>query len=139
MDQVGFVIKTYGDKAQLEIRRSAGWGGCKGCASSCDEKGHVIILKNSLNAKVGDLVEIEGEAKNILQYTFVAYMVPFIFLVLGITLSIGYFKNSGYANFELYSFLVGIVSMFLSFFIVRAFDRNITKKDKNPIRMTRIM
>lgn len=139
MDKVGYVIKTFGDKAQLEVRRSSGWGGCKGCASSCDEKSHVIILKNSLNAKVGDLVEIEGEVKNILQYTFVAYMIPFIFLVAGIGLSIGYFKNSGSAHYELLSFMVGIISMSLSFFIVRTFDRNITKKNKNPIRMTRIM
>lgn len=139
MEQVGFVIKTYGDKAQLEIRRSSGWGGCKGCASSCDEKSHIIILKNSLDAKVGDLVEIEGEAKNILKYAFIAYMIPFIFLILGITLSIGYFKNSGYASYELLSFGVGLVSLFISFFIVRALDRNIAKNDKDSIRMTRII
>lgn len=139
MDQVGFVIKTYDDKAQLEIRRTSGWGGCKGCASSCDVKSHIIILKNSLNAKVGDLVEIEGEAKNILKYAFIAYMIPFIFLVLGITLSIGYFRDNGYASFELLSFGVGLISLFISFFIVRAFDRKIAANDKDAIRMTRIV
>lgn len=139
MEQVGQVIKIFGNKAQLEIRRTGACGNCKGCSASSENKAHVVILKNNIDAKVGDLVEISGEPKNILKYTFIAYMIPFIFLVVGIMVSIGYFKNMGNENYEILSFLVGLASLVVSLFLVKLIDNKIADKDEDAIRMTRII
>lgn len=139
MEQVGFVRKTFKDRAELEIRRVSGWGGCKGCASSCEVKTHIISLKNSINAQVGDLVELEGEPRNILKYAFIAYMIPFIFLITGIFLSSSYFKSQNNANYEILSFIVGLVFLLVSYFIVKLLDNRIAKNDEGAIKMTRIL
>lgn len=139
MDQVGFVRKTFKDRVELEVRRVSGCGGCKGCASSCEVKTHIISLRNDLNAKVGDLVELEGEPRNILKYAFIAYMIPFIFLIAGIFAGSSYFKAQGNPNFEILSFLVGIVSLAVSYLVVRVLDKRIAEKDEGAIRMTRIL
>lgn len=139
MEQVGFVRKTVKDRAELEVRRVSGCGGCKGCAASCEVKTHVITLKNNLNAKVGDLVELEGEPKNILKYAFIAYMIPFIFLIVGIFAGSSYFKAHGNPNYEILSFLVGLVSLVVSYFVVKLFDKRIAENDEDAIRMTRIL
>ena len=92
MEQIGFVRKTIKDRVELEVRRVSGCGSCKGCSSSCEVEAHIITLRNSLNAQVGDFVTLEGEPRNILKYAFIAYMIPFFFLVAGIFIGSGYFK-----------------------------------------------
>ena len=139
MEQVGFVRKVVKDRAELEVRRASGCGSCKGCSAGCETKTHVITLKNDLNVKVGDLVELEGEPKSILKYTFIVYMIPFIFLMVGIFASSGYFKAHGNPNYEILSFLVGIVALFISFFVVKSLDKKIAENDEGAIKMTRIL
>lgn len=139
MEQVGFVRKVVKDRAELEIRRASGCGGCKGCSASCETKTHVITLKNDLNVKAGDLVELEGKPKSILKYTFIAYMIPFIFLMVGIFSSSSYFKSQGNPNYEILSFLVGLFALFVSFFVVRSLDKKIAENDEGAIKMTKIL
>lgn len=139
MEQIGFVRKTIKDRVELEVRRVSGCGSCKGCAGSCEVKAHIINLKNDLNAKVGDYVELEGEPRNILKYAFIAYMIPFIFLVAGIFAGSSYFKAQGNSNYEILSFLVGLVSLFVSYFVVKLIDNRIALKDEGAIKMTRIL
>lgn len=140
MDKVGFVKRIIDDNAELEIRRSSACGSCKGCIGSSSEvKAHVITLRNNLDAKVGDLVELQGETKNVLKYMFIIYMIPFAFLVGGIVIGNSYFKSMGYDSFELLSFATGLFALFVSFFIVKSIDKKIAKSNKETIIMTRII
>lgn len=139
MDKVGYVRSITNDTAELEVRRSSGCGNCNGCGGGCEVKYQMVKVKNSIDAKVGDLVELRGESKSILKYMFIIYMIPFTFLVVGIVLGNNYFKAAGNPNFELLSFATGIVALFISFFIVRIIDRNISKSEKATIVMTKIM
>lgn len=140
MEQVGFVRKISNGKAEVEVRRVSGCGGgCKSCGGSCDTPNHVVILPNHINAKVGDLVEIRGETKNILKYTMIVYMIPFAMLILGILIGMNTLKLREINNYEPLSFLIGLIFMAFGYFIVKVIDKRIEKKDDNTITMTKII
>lgn len=139
MEQVGFVRRVIDGKAELEVKRASGCGSCNGCAGGCEVKAHYVVLKNKLDAKVGDFVELKGEPKSILKYMFILYMIPFAFLIAGVVIGDSYFKSNGYANYELLSFASGIVSLLIAFIIVKIIDMRIAKSDKETIVMTKIL
>ncbi len=139
MEQVGFVRHINKGNAELEVRRASGCGSCNGCAGGCEVKTHVVTIKNTIDAKVGDLVELKGESSSILKYMFIIYMIPFVFLIAGIVLGDSYFKSSGNANYELLSFGTGVAFLIVSFFIVRIIDTRVAKSNKETIKMTRVL
>lgn len=140
MDQVGFVRKIDGSNMELEVRRLSGCGGgCSSCSASCDAPAHVITIENQLDAKVGDFVEIKGHSRNILMYTSIVYMVPLAFLILGIALGNNIFKSKGYSNYELLSFLTGMISLAISLLIVKFVDKRISNKRNSTLSITRIL
>lgn len=140
MEQVGIITKVFDGKAEIEVRRMSGWGeNCKGCGSSCDTPNQVIVLKNNIDAKVGDMVEIKGETKQILKYMLIIYFIPFVMMLLGIFMGIKVFKEKGISNYEPLSFLVGLIALGIGFLIVKIFDSKFGKKDNNIIVMTKIL
>lgn len=140
MEQVGFVRKIKDDKMELEVRRaSACGGGCNDCGGSCDEDPHIVVISNQLNAKVGDFVELQAEVGNLLKYTFIIYMIPFMFLVGGIFIGNFLFKNSNTDNREMLSFLSGLISVGVSLVILKLIDKKAAKKDDGTIKATRIL
>jgi sigma-E factor negative regulatory protein RseC len=139
MEQVGFVRRIIDDKAELEVMRASGCGNCNGCGGGCETSTHIVTIKNTINASVGDLVELKANKENILKYTMIVYMIPFIFLIAGIVLGNSYFKSIGNSNYELLSFATGILFLVISYFILRVIDKKIEKKDKSAIVMTRIL
>lgn len=139
MEQVGFVKNISNGKAEVEVKRISGCGGgCKSCGG-CDTPTHVVFIKNSIDAEIGDTVEIKGETKNILKYTLIVYMIPFTMLIIGITLGMKVLKNLEVSNQELLSFLIGLVFLAFGYFIVKIFDKKIEAKDDGTITMTRII
>ena len=140
MQQIGLVRKETNGDIELEIKRASACGGnCGGCGSSCDSTGHIVVLPNKVNAKVGDFVEVSAESKNILKYMAIIYMIPFAFFIIGIALGNNIFKSMGNENYEILSFLSGMLALAISFFVVRIIDKNIAKKGKSTIQATRIL
>ncbi len=85
MREEGIVIDTYGEFAKVEARRSAS---CEGCASkdTCKPNSNtsmIIEVINPINARVGDRICFEVEASALLKSTFVIYLMPLIFLLIG--------------------------------------------------------
>lgn len=140
MEQVGFVRKLNENKMELEVRRaSACGGGCGDCGSSCDEDPHIVVISNNLNAKVGDFVELQAEVGNLLKYTFIIYMIPFIFLVGGIFIGNFLFRNLNTDSREMLSFLSGIISVAISLIILKLMDKKLAKRDDGTIKAIRIL
>lgn len=137
MKQIGFVTKTFNDKAQLEVKRPSGCGNCKGCAGSCDVNAHVVTIKNKLNAQEGDYVELNAVSKNLIKFIAIVYLIPFAFLILGILLGNSYFEGNG--NQEILSFGVGMVTMAISFILVKLIDKRISDKGESTVEMTRVL
>lgn len=140
MDQIGYVTKVEGNNIELEVKRISTCGdNCKSCSSSCDVEAHIIVLPNDIDAKVGDFVEVNAEAKHILKYMAIIYMIPFAFFIVGIALGNGIFKSMGNENYEILSFFTGIISLVIGFLVVRIIDKKIAKKGETIITATRIL
>lgn len=138
MEQVGLVKNLVGDKAVLEIQRSGACGSCNACGSA-ESKAHIVTLKNTVNAKVGDKVELEGQSKNLFKYTLIVYLIPLVFLVAGIALGHIYFKSQGNPNYELLSFGIGLVFLGIAGIVVKFIDGKISKNDEKVIIMSKIL
>ncbi|NMB33317.1 MAG: SoxR reducing system RseC family protein [Clostridium sp.] len=140
MEQIGYVTRTFDDMAEVEVRRISGCGGsCGSCSGGCSAPSIVIFLKNSINAKEGDYVEIKGKAHRIIKYALIVYMVPFAMLIFGIILGMELFKSRGVVNYETYGFVTGIIFLGISFFIVRKIDKSIQNKDEKAMEMVKIL
>lgn len=140
MEQIGIVKEVNGKNVILEVRRASACGThCASCSSSCEVAPHLLTMDNKLNAKLGDMVEIKAEAKQILKYTFLIYIIPLTFLVLGIALGNGYFKARGFGNYELLSFVSGIIGLAISYMILKLIDNSVSKKDEIVLTISRII
>lgn len=140
MQQIGIVKEIEGNNAILEVRRASACGAsCVACSSSCEVAPHFVTIQNKVDAKPGDIVEILGETKKILKYTFIIYMVPLAFLIMGIAFGNGYFKSRGSENFEVLSFLTGIFALAVSFLILKLIDNNIARKNEVVLSISRIL
>lgn len=139
MEQIGLVKTVFNGRAEVEIKRISGCGGgCKTCGG-CDTPTHTLIIKNQLDAEVGDFVLIKGESKKLLKYTMIVYLIPFAMLVIGIILGVNILKDLEVSNYEPLSFLIGIVFLALGYFIVRIYDKRVGKKDDDTVIMTKII
>jgi sigma-E factor negative regulatory protein RseC len=140
MEQVGLIRKVTNGIAEVEVRRISGCGGgCSSCGGSCNMPSMVVSIENSINAKVGDYVEIKAKSKKIIKYALIVYMIPFIMLILGIILGMNLFQSMNITNYETYGFIVGLIFLGFSFFIVRKIDNSIKRKNENAMEMIRIL
>lgn len=140
MEQLGIVRKVNKNNALVEVRRISGCGGnCACCAAGCDAKSITVYLRNNIGAKEGDLVEIKASSKKVLKYTFIAYMIPFIMLIVGIVLGVNYFQSVGLENYEIYGFGVGMLLLAISYLIIKLIDRYLNKKGEIILEMTRVL
>ena len=101
MEQVGYVRKIIDDKAEVEVKRiSSCGGGCSSCGGSCNVPSIIVVMNNLIDAEVGDYVEIKAKSKNIIKYALIVYMIPFVMLILGITLGMSLFQSMNISNYE---------------------------------------
>lgn len=140
MEQIGYIRNTSNGMAEVEVRRISGCGGsCSSCGGSCDVPSIIVKMENPLGAKPGDYVEIKGQSNTIIKYALIVYMIPFFMLILGIIMSTILLKSSGVNSYELYSFLIGIVFLGVSFLILKRIDNSIKKKKNKVMEMVRIL
>lgn len=139
LEQVGVVTKMAKDRVEIEVKRISGCGGgCKTC-SGCDTPGHTLILKNSVGAKVGDMVKIKGQTHNFLKYTFVVYLIPLATLLIGLFGGIQIFKSMGFKAYEIAGFVTGAITLAMGYGLVKKIDRKIAEKDEQFIRIIEIL
>lgn len=141
MEQIGYVRKIIDDNtAEVEIRRISGCGGgCSSCGESCDSPSIILSMKNLIDAKEGDLVEIKAQPKNIIKYALIVYMIPFVMLVLGISLGVNWFQSLNIVNYEIYGFGVGLIFLTIALGIVKIIDGRMKNKNENTMQMVKII
>jgi sigma-E factor negative regulatory protein RseC len=96
-----------------------------------------VTVKNNIDAKPGDFVELQAVQKNVMKYVTIIYMIPFAFLILGIVIGNSLFSEIDSANNELMIFGMGILFLAISLMVVRIIDKMFSKKDESIIVMTR--
>lgn len=118
MKQVGVVLETNKTHAKLLVTRMAACGSsCESCSSHCGEnKPEYLDIINDKDLQVGDKVELLTDSKLVLKYIGLVYGLPLVFLIVGVICGIAFHLR------EIYSMLLGMFFMLISFIVIKRID-----------------
>ncbi len=122
MKEVGVVHKIKGNLATVRFERKTACENCNMCLKPRDEMYVELRVKNSLNAKIGDKVEVTMGERAVLTASFVVYMLPL--LLMSIVIACTYKLNI------LVSLASSLGSLVVSFIGVALLDKFVFKKKK---------
>ena len=125
MEQQGYIIEVVDRKtAKLKMQRHSACASCGKCATTSEKKDIIVEVDNTIGAQVGDKVKVNMETVNVLKAAAIVYIVPLVALLVG---TIGtYFVLDLLkinTNIETISGAVGLVSMLISFLILKKNDK----------------
>ena len=133
------------------VNYSKAWVKCIKCASceSCSAKGFCstgegssddveVEAINAEGAKVNDRVTISLETSTLLKATFLIYMIPILFFILGVVIGD---KIAPIFNYDksIFSMLVGFLFISAAFVFVKAKGKDLSKKDAYKPKIIRIL
>lgn len=124
MEQQGYIIEVVDKKtAKLKMQRHSACASCGKCATSSEKKDIVVEVDNALGAQVGDKVKVNMETVNVLKAAAIVYIVPLVALLVG-TIGTYFVLNllKISTNVETISGAIGLVSMLISFLILKKND-----------------
>lgn len=125
MEIIGTVIATDGEEATVSVKRVSACGeNCANCKGACETTKTTATVKNTADARVGDIVKIESESADVLRAAVVLYIVPVV-----VTILIAAFVY-GFGFSELYVFIFSAAGFFASFIGIKFFEKKITPKSQ---------
>ncbi len=127
---LGRVVSLDGGDAVVRFTRSAMCAHCCGCLA-IGEKEMQLRVKNTLNARAGDTVEVNIEARSLVLASLLAYCVPLALLVGG--LSIGSLVS------DAVSALTGLACCAVGFLALRLLEPKLRAKHRFTPRMRAIL
>lgn len=141
MKKVGVVINQEDGSVILRVARGTSCGGsCSKCGSSCSDKSKIEVkVENSLDAGVGDVVELESASTVVLGTAFLFYILPILALILGMYLSNTYWIDKNQQNGEVLSLIVGFGFMIVTFLGIHIFGKFRSKGNNNMFTMTKLI
>ena len=80
----GEVVKVGKNKAWVKVEKPTACGSCKACAMFVSDKSVLIPTKNTINANIGDFVEITAPKVKPMLATLLLLLLPLSLLVVGI-------------------------------------------------------
>lgn len=137
----GIIEQATPARAFVRIQRSSC---CKGCSSqgSCEaaeeNKEMRLEVANTLQAKVGDRVEISVPTRSLLKLSFLVYFCPILALVIGAFGGELWGQAHGIQS-SLLSILTGAAAMAVVYGALRWFDRFAKAKEDYSPSMTRVL
>ena len=139
----GIITKVYSSTACVKCTKSAT---CESCSakSFCDTAGGganddvEVEAINTVGAKVDDRVTISFETSSLLKVTFLVYMIPVLFLILGAVVGD---KIAVIFNYDqsIFSVFAGFLFLFIAFFFVKAKGKELSRKDAYQPKIIRIL
>ncbi len=120
MKHWGTVIQVKNTMARVLIDRKTSCSNCNGCIMGKENKNLEIEAINTVNAEIGQLVEVDIEENNFLLAILIAYGIPFIALMGGILIATLILNNLNLnINIEIAAALNGFLLMGLTYLIIR--------------------
>lgn len=117
------VVAERNDEAKVEIIRTSACDHCRGCKIGTDKKVLQIWVKNPINAKVGQTVEVELQTNMLLSAIFIAYVIPLIAFIIGISLGYKIGEYNTLKSREIFSFICGIIGIGISYLWIHFFSK----------------
>jgi len=138
----GIVTKVDSSTAWVKCSKSAACESCK-AKDFCNTVGGSddtveIEAINAVGAKVDDRVTISFETSSLLKVSFLIYMVPVLFLILGVVIGD---KIAGIFNYDqsICSMLVGFLFLVTAFFFVKTKGSKMSEKDEYKPKIIKIL
>lgn len=127
MDQVGKIEKIEGNKAVISVKRTSACGeSCKSCGSSCKQESVSVETEITSDYEIGDYVEITTENEVLLKHILFLYGIPLLFMM-GTIGIVQLLLDS--PNKDMISAVASLLSLVVSYFILKAYDKNEMKKN----------
>ena len=132
MKQTGVVVEIIGKGARVECDRQSACDMCEN-ASVCTEKCKKVYAtaENTVNAEIGDLVEIETESSLVLKNAFIVFLLPVILSF------VAYFAAERLFGSAV-AVIVTLVALIASL-VLFAFLQNRSEKNRNASKIVRII
>lgn len=127
MRETGSIIAVSGKTATIQLLQGDKCEGCNVCSAFGENKMHVDAL-NNIGAKVGDLVEVDVEPKEVLKSSMIVFIFPLLMMI------VGYFVGGKIAphHGEGAGILGSISGLILAFLLIKVTDRRRNADDVNP-------
>lgn len=135
----GVVIDTNGESAIVRIDKA---GACAHCKVGCMEQGGSMVTEaeNSAGAGIGDTVLLKFDSKMALIASLVVFGLPLLSLLLGIIITETIANQLGYnSHRQLLNIGGGAILFFLSFILVKAYDRRIKENGSHNVVVADIL
>lgn len=138
MREAGEVIEIKDGKAYLKFNRTAACSKCGACGMLAGKNEVTVEAPNTLDAHVGDRVEMEFSSKNAYQSTLIAYIFPLGMLFLGLWL--GYvIPQTLFDTQDAFAAIMGIIFAGGSFLMLKLLNPVFQKKFANVYAMVRVV
>ena len=137
IEEIGSVVELKGKQIAVVLCQKSSF--CQHCASmqSCqvgsDNRSMLVEAHNPLGAEVGDRVKVVTSSKTFLQSSFLLYIVPLLFLLVGAVSgrTIGSVLGNG-LNPDLLAAIIGVAFLAASFLVIRVGSRAIPREATMP-------
>jgi sigma-E factor negative regulatory protein RseC len=135
----GIVEKIASQRAVVRIQPSSACAGCeaRGACQVHGDKKLLVDVKNDLEAKVGDTVEISMPSGSVLKVSLLVYALPILGLILG-ALSGSVWAGAFHTPSTPASLIGGGAGLAVSVMVLRYFDRSVRSKPDYSPQMTRV-
>ena len=133
IEEVALVLNCDGEYADIETKPQSSCGGCSSnsvCGAGVFSKvfGNrktVVRVVNSIHAKPGDQVIIGLQESALSKVSLVFYMVPIISMLLLAVVGQESAIRLGYASYDLFAVLGGVVGFLVGLGLVRIFAKRV--------------
>lgn len=123
MEIIGTVIDTDEKLARVLVKRTSACGeNCANCHGACESTTVESTAENKKGARVGDVVKIESNDKDVVRAAMFLYIVPILFSIIMATLVYAI----GVA--DIFVIIISVASFFASFVGIKHFEKKIVPK-----------
>lgn len=133
MIEQGEVIKIEKNNAVVAFQRKTACDKCGMCAFGKNDMKVKLTLKNNVNAKVGDIVEVTMGDRFVLTSALIVYIIPLLLVGAGIGIGIG-FKLAEYVQI-----ILAFAGFVAGFALSALIDKKIKKRTNFSPSITRIV
>ncbi|MDZ7372361.1 MAG: SoxR reducing system RseC family protein [candidate division KSB1 bacterium] len=122
MRERGIVISTQGSVAAVRFVKSKACEGCRAC-QAFGEGSAILDVQNEVDARPGDVVEVEIPPRRVLEASFLVFLVPVMSLIAGYFLAVSslHLPEGG-------AVAVAFACLGASFLGLRLYDRRVARR-----------
>jgi sigma-E factor negative regulatory protein RseC len=128
MKEIGQVLSTENGMARVRFERSSACKDCGACMMSQSQKEMDLSTENTLNASVGDWVQVDIESPMLIKASLISYIFPLLMLIIGLVL--GYFINQAvhiFDNSEIAACILGLLFVVAAYYSIRLLEPRLRK------------